>query len=467
MVLPLLLAVGAVVAVLFGGCNGSDEVVDGPKLLENGIRSFNNNDIVKAFGELQQAVVELREKGDEDKVFEASVYLAMVYDQIGQRDQSYKILKSTEFRDVPNYKDYSSQYYLRLMGYYKALFDKDYVSAEQYTRRAIEFSRQKYPGDAAYMYMDMANLAEFYIKSGKRDSAWLTIEYLKNQKPVEYDLYLSEMYYCIGRLYFSGQNMDSAYHYFNKSLKYSRKYNAFDNELATLDMLSKMDSLTDNLRLYISHRQAYDKLKEEIKGNEIHYKVAMLREQHKVDMIKQEGEKSKTIFMLTMCVMFFLILAMIAVFVYIYKSIKTKQKMALLEKQNLDATVEMERLEKELLQLKIAKQGEMLDHTYKENLVMSMKLVENGREADKIKPLERVLKEMDRNFIKKVEQQFPRLSKNDIRLMSLIKIGLSSSEISNMLNITMDSLHKSRYRLRKKLGLASGQELEAFINSIE
>lgn len=51
--------------------------------------------------------------------------------------------------------------------------------------------------------------------------------------------------------------------------------------------------------------------------------------------------------------------------------------------------------------------------------------------------------------------------------MSLIKIGLSSSEISNMLNITMDSLHKSRYRLRKKLGLASGQELEAFINSIE
>lgn len=62
MVLPLLLAVGVVVAVLFGGCNGSDEVVDGPKLLENGIRSFNNNDIVKAFGELQQAVAELRER---------------------------------------------------------------------------------------------------------------------------------------------------------------------------------------------------------------------------------------------------------------------------------------------------------------------------------------------------------------------------------------------------------------------
>ena len=303
--------------------------------------------------------------------------------------------------------------------------------------------------------------------SGKRDSAWMAIEDLKKQKPVKYNLYLSEMYYCIGRLYFAELNTDSAYHYFNKSLKYSREYNAFDNELTTLDMLSKLDSLSNNLVSYIDHRNAYDRLKEKIRGNEIHYKVAMMREQHKIDMIKQESEKSKTIFLLTLCVMFFLILAMIVVFVYIYKSIKTKQKMAQQEKRNLDSTVEMERLEKELLQLKIEKQGEMLDHTYKENLVMSMRLVENGQEADKIKPLERVLKEMDRNFIKKVEQLFPNLSKNDIRLMSLIKIGLSSSEISKMLNITIDSLHKSRYRLRKKLGLVNGQELEAFINSIE
>lgn len=467
MAVLLVLVVSAIVAVSINSCSGTDEAIDGPKLLRNGISSFNSNDIVKAFNELQQAAAELRKEGDEDRLFEASVYLAMIYDQIGQRDQAYKILKSIEFRDVPNYKDYSSQYYLRLMGYYKALFDKDYASAEQFTRRAIDFSRKKYPGDAAYMYMDMANLAEFYIMSGKQDSAWNAIESLKKQKPVEYNLYLSEMYYCIGRLYYMEHATDSAYRNFGRSLEFSRKYNVYDNELAALDMLSKLDSLTNNLVSYINHRHAYDSLKEDIRGNEIHYKVAMMREQHKIDMIKQESEKSKTVFLLTSCVLFFLILAMIVVFVYIYKSVKTKQKMALLEKRNLDATVEMERLEKELLQLKIAKQGEMLDHTYKENLVMSMKLVENGQETDKIKPLERVLKEMDRNFIRKVEQQFPRLSKNDIRLMSLIKIGLSSSEISNMLNITMDSLHKSRYRLRKKLGLVSGQELEAFINSIE
>lgn len=453
--------------LLINGCTDKDKVADGQKLLRNGIQDFNNNDIVKAFSELQQAAALLREKGDENGLFEASVYLAMIYDQIGQRDQSYKILKSIEFRDVPNYKDYSSQYYLRLMGYYKALFDKDYASAENFTRRAIEFSRKKYPGDVAYMYMDMANLAEFYIMSGKLDSAWKVIDDLKSQKPVKYDLYLSEMYYCLGRLYYAENAIDSAFYYFSRSIDVSRKHNAFEMEMTALDMLSKIDSISGNLPSYISHRNAYDGIKEKIRGNEIHYRIVMMREQHKVDMITQESEKSKTIFILTLCVMFFLILAMIVVFVYIYKTVKTKQKMAMLEKRNLDATVEKERLEKELLQLKIAKQGEILDHTYKENLVMSLKLVENGQETDKIKPLERVLKEMDRNFIRKVEQLFPKLSKNDIRLMSLIKIGLSSGEISTMLNITMDSLHKSRYRLRKKLGLVSGQELETFINSIE
>ena len=97
---------------------------------------------------------------------------------------------------------------------------------------------------------------------------------------------------------------------------------------------------------------------------------------------------------------------------------------------------------------------------------MGMKLDEQGAGRKNVKTLERALKEMDKDFIHKVETLFPTLSRNDIRLMSLIRMELPSGEISKILNITMDSLHKSRYRLRKKLGLGGGQSLEAFINSI-
>lgn len=97
---------------------------------------------------------------------------------------------------------------------------------------------------------------------------------------------------------------------------------------------------------------------------------------------------------------------------------------------------------------------------------MGIKLVEQGGDADKMRPLDRVLKETDKDFIRKLETLYPQLSRNDIRLICLIRLGMPSGEISKLLNITMDSLHKSRYRLRKKMGLEAGQILETFIDTI-
>lgn len=443
-----------------------EEPTDGRALLEKGINEVNRNNLPLAFSSLQQAMTALKEENDSDRMFEATVYISLLYDQIGRRDRAYDILKKTSFRDVPNYKDYASQYYLRMMGHYKAAIDRDYAAAESFTLRAIEFSREKYPGDAMYMYVDMANLAETYITAGQPGKARRLLDSLQRMGKADHQLYMSEVCYCRGLLAMADGDTDSAARHLEASVAYSRKYNAFDNEMASLNLLSKIDSAKGDLPGYIAHRTAYDSLRERVKGKEIHYKIEMLREQHKVDMLSQESARRTMSMRLALCVMFSLIAAMLAAIIYIYKDSKTKQKLGRLERQRLDDAVERERLEKELLQLKMKQQGEMLDHTYKENIVMGMKLAEQGAGSESVKPLERVLKEMDRQFIQKAETMYPSLSHNDIRLMTLIRMGFSSGDISKMLNITMDSLHKSRYRLRKKLGLGGGQSLEAFINSI-
>ena len=443
-----------------------EEPTDGRALLEKGINEVNRNNLPLAFSSLQQAMTALKEENDSDRMFEATVYISLLYDQIGRRDRAYDILKKTSYRDVPNYKDYASQYYLRLMGHYKAAIDRDYAAAESFTLRAIEFSREKYPGDAMYMYVDMANLAETYITAGQPGKARRLLDSLQRMGKADHQLYMSEVCYCRGLLAMADGDTDSAARHLEASVAYSRKYNAFDNEMASLNLLAKIDSANNDLPGYIAHRTAYDSLRERVKGKEIHYKIEMLREQHKVDMLSQESARRTMSMRLALCVMFSLIAAMLAAIIYIYKDSKTKQKLGRLERQRLDDAVERERLEKELLQLKMKQQGEMLDHTYKENIVMGMKLAEQGAGSESVKPMERALKEMDKDFIHKVETLFPTLSRNDIRLMSLIRMELPSGEISKILNITMDSLHKSRYRLRKKLGLGGGQSLEAFINSI-
>lgn len=53
-------------------------------------------------------------------------------------------------------------------------------------------------------------------------------------------------------------------------------------------------------------------------------------------------------------------------------------------------------------------QGEILDNAYKDNIVMGMKLAEHGAGAECVKPLERVLKEMDRQFIQRPRRCTPR-----------------------------------------------------------
>lgn len=66
-------------------------------------------------------------------------------------------------------------------------------------------------------------------------------------------------------------------------------------------------------------------------------------------------------------------------------------------------------------------------------------------------------------FYRKLTDKFPNLSKNEIRLCSLIRLKMESTHIATLQNITQASLNTSRYRLRKKLELPDDINLDDFI----
>jgi hypothetical protein len=74
--------------------------------------------------------------------------------------------------------------------------------------------------------------------------------------------------------------------------------------------------------------------------------------------------------------------------------------------------------------------------------------------------------EVSDSFYKKLKFDFPKLSKTDIRLCSLIRLKIDSHEIATLQNITQSSLNTSRYRLRKKLRLTETEKLDDFIQSL-
>jgi len=65
-----------------------------------------------------------------------------------------------------------------------------------------------------------------------------------------------------------------------------------------------------------------------------------------------------------------------------------------------------------------------------------------------------------------MQQRFPGITPNELRLLALFKMNLSSKEIASLLNITQAGVKKARHRLRKKLGLRAEQSLEELVFSL-
>jgi predicted transcriptional regulator YheO len=74
--------------------------------------------------------------------------------------------------------------------------------------------------------------------------------------------------------------------------------------------------------------------------------------------------------------------------------------------------------------------------------------------------------EVHKDFNHRIKNTFPEITSNDLRLIALIKMNLSTKEIAHILNISQEGVKKARYRLRKKIGLATKDSLEDIILSL-
>lgn len=67
------------------------------------------------------------------------------------------------------------------------------------------------------------------------------------------------------------------------------------------------------------------------------------------------------------------------------------------------------------------------------------------------------------DFTKNLTTRFPSLTPTEIKLCSFVRLSMSNKEIAAVLHLSPDSVKVSRYRLRKKLELKSGSNLESFL----
>lgn len=69
-------------------------------------------------------------------------------------------------------------------------------------------------------------------------------------------------------------------------------------------------------------------------------------------------------------------------------------------------------------------------------------------------------------FYSKLHMASPDLSPAEVRLVTMMKLKYDTKKVAEVLCINPKSITKSRYRLKKKLGLLKLQSLERWVESI-
>lgn len=157
--------------------------------------------------------------------------------------------------------------------------------------------------------------------------------------------------------------------------------------------------------------------------------------------------------------------------------LKNKQ----LQEENLKQDLDQKARELSIHTLHVIQKNQLL-----EELSARLEAMVKDDKRDQKKQLQQIILQINRNFdhdqywgefksvFEQVHQSFfdnlksyaDGLTANDLKLVSLIKLNLSPTEIATLLGISQDSLKVARYRLRKKINMPREENLNVFIQSL-
>ena len=159
---------------------------------------------------------------------------------------------------------------------------------------------------------------------------------------------------------------------------------------------------------------------------------------------------------------------------------QSKQKINLLEKQQLETEVKFKNQELAAATMNLLQKSEMLtsievslekmkksddkkEEVYSEiNRLLKLVKKENNL-SDEWERFSKHFDSVHSDFLKRLGEKYPNLSPNDYKLSAYLKMNLSTKEIASLMNISIRGVEASRYRLRKRLELDTVVNLTDFL----
>ncbi len=308
--------------------------------------------------------------------------------------------------------------------------------------------------------------------------------------------YLILIHMFFGDLCSKANDLKRSIYNYEKSLEYLNKYDKHSNiNLMVYDSLASVHARESNYVEAYKYLKKGKYLDDEIFGrtsdNSRHLlgikDKYRLEKQREVDMLKQQRiaklEQEDKVWLLQSIILVVTIIFLVLFGFLFFRSIKNKhknEKLLLKERQQQKLNRHKEILElknKELTEsaLRIIEKDEFIA-SIKEKLIKQKDNIDvntinrilksiQGASHNNWSEFEARFTTINQSFYKKLKSSFPNLKQTDLKVCALVKLNFSSKDMSKLLGISVESVHTSRHRLRKKLGLNRNENLEEFINS--
>ncbi len=160
------------------------------------------------------------------------------------------------------------------------------------------------------------------------------------------------------------------------------------------------------------------------------------------------------------------------------EKILSQKRLAELENKNLNHQIEFRQKELANTTLNLVQKNELLTEI-KDKLNQAKKtgkqiqvnevirlINQSLSQSENWKLFETQFNEIHQEFLTRLKNQYPDLTKKDLKLCAYIKTGLSSKEIAPLMNISVRGVETHRYRLRKKLSIDSNENLIHYLESL-
>jgi len=357
-------------------------------------------------------------------------------------------------------------------------------SALAYFNKSLDLSQEH--GISESEGNALSNIGRVYAEIGEFDSALSFLnEGLNIHKNNNFKANILETQNLIGKAYLGKGEAEKSMFFFNKTidsalndgpineLKDAFQYRAAANQKAgyianALEDQKQFQILNDSI-FNTSKSQQIEELRIIYEAEKKEQQIVL--QENEIDLLEQKAEINK---LQRILLGSGLILALLG-----FYSVRQRMKRNKIAREKVEAELAFKKKELTTHALHLAKKNEVLEGLKQKAQQLKQSEENNKGYSQLIRTINfdlqddnnwenfaKYFEEVHKDFNGNVKRKYPHVTPNELRLLALLKMNLTSKEIANILNISQEGIKKARYRLRKKLNITTEESLQDLVLSL-